>query len=224
MLESNSTLRAEADARNRADENSPLLRQAAVERAAAVAKIERLLKELDDAKDELSSLRADAVGLRDVERATAAEAAVEVDVLRASLERVRRDAVGAMATAEAKIAAAEARANAESVVAAEERAANIEAASDAKAAVATTATAVDERHAWAVRSGEWEYEAERLANALKELEAALDAARRELAGAQEGLREAGLRREEEAAVMGEREAGLKNELELAQVMHELLFW
>lgn len=91
-----------------------------------------------------------------------------------------------------------------------------------------TATATEERDAWAVRSGEWEYEATRLGDELKaskretedvrqELEMALATAELELAGAKEGLTRVDQLKEKTAAAET-REAGLRDELETAQVM------
>lgn len=91
------------------------------------------------------------------------------------------------------------------------------------------ATATREREAWAVRSGEWEAEAERLTDALKvavkdtaggreEYEVAVALARRQLVEAKEGFIKLEQLRAEEATAALDREAGLKAALRLAQVL------
>lgn len=90
-------------------------------------------------------------------------------------------------------------------------------------------TVVKERDVWAVRSGEWEDEASRLADALDisenkdaglrgELKALLATTQCEFAEAQEDLANSRRLRDEERATAKEREAGLMKELETTQVM------
>lgn len=178
MLQANNALRAEADARRCSEQahrtqEANLLENISSER-------DGLANELRDARTHVSSLQEDALSLRQVERATAADA----DVLRALLAEARRDVVGAKATAAAAAAAAavaaEATATAEASAAAAVQ--DVETHKAARAAAEEEAQAESEAAASAAAAA---VEAAKEANEIFEeaLAAAKATAEREIAAA-----------------------------------------